>query len=228
MPLSTFHNLPQSKRTKILETARRVFAEERYDRVTITGLVAALGIAKGSFYQYFASKMDLFQTLVAEAGTRKIEYASTASAKGTGQGGIFGELRDMYRGGLRFMKEEPVHARILARLTEPSTDPELEAVRKATRVQAVSWMRNWLINGQRCGEIRHDIDIDVTTHVLLAMLSEGLSAAAAARWGFEPEELARTPALGQQISEESLLAIVDGIFDVMCRGIQEHNTEESP
>lgn len=61
MPTSTFYNLPPPKRDKLLLAAVAEFAQKPFDEVSINRIIQAAEIPRGSFYQYFADKRDLFQ-----------------------------------------------------------------------------------------------------------------------------------------------------------------------
>ena len=61
MPTSTFYNLPPSKREKLIHAAVAEFARKPFDEVSINRIIQAAEIPRGSFYQYFADKRDLFQ-----------------------------------------------------------------------------------------------------------------------------------------------------------------------
>lgn len=54
----------QRTRRRILETARRVFAEVGYERATIRGIAAAADVDKSSITQYFGTKQNLFREAV--------------------------------------------------------------------------------------------------------------------------------------------------------------------
>jgi AcrR family transcriptional regulator len=54
---------PDTQR-RLLEQARRAFASHGYERVNVGEICDAAGIAKGSFYRYFASKEALFEEAV--------------------------------------------------------------------------------------------------------------------------------------------------------------------
>lgn len=56
----TFLNLPAEKRDRIVESAREEFSSQEYEKTNINRIVQNAGIPKGSFYQYFDSKEDLF------------------------------------------------------------------------------------------------------------------------------------------------------------------------
>ncbi len=58
--------LRASRRSGILEAARRRFALRGYHRTSIDDIIAEAGIARGTFYLHFESKRAIFDELVAE------------------------------------------------------------------------------------------------------------------------------------------------------------------
>lgn len=73
MPQKTFFNLSEEKRNRIIDSAILEFSKEHYKKVTIDGIVNEAGIPKGSFYQYFKNKDDLYQYIFNQIGNRKKE-----------------------------------------------------------------------------------------------------------------------------------------------------------
>lgn len=71
MPKSTFYHLPQNKRDRIVKGAMKAFSETDYRHVTIDRIVQLSSIPKGSFYQYFENKDDLFTYIFGELGDEK-------------------------------------------------------------------------------------------------------------------------------------------------------------
>src|SRR5210317_2361148 len=67
MPSSTFNRLNQKKRSRFLQEAYKEFSLNTYQGASITNLVKTLGIAKGSVYQYFEDKDELYRFLVEES-----------------------------------------------------------------------------------------------------------------------------------------------------------------
>jgi len=51
----------------ILENAKRMFLEGGYDAVTMEGIVAAVGVSKGTLYARYPSKEALFEAVVRES-----------------------------------------------------------------------------------------------------------------------------------------------------------------
>lgn len=56
----TFFRLPEEKRVRILASAHREFTQNIYEKSSINRILDEAKIPKGSFYQYFDDKSDLF------------------------------------------------------------------------------------------------------------------------------------------------------------------------
>jgi AcrR family transcriptional regulator len=74
MPHDTWWNLDQHKRDAILATALTEFAAHNYAQASLSAIVKSLGIAKGSMYQYFADKEDLYLYVVKWASDRMMQH----------------------------------------------------------------------------------------------------------------------------------------------------------
>ena len=57
---TTFERLPQEKRDRIIQAARTEFIRYPYEKTSINRILAEAEVPKGSFYQYFDDKSDLF------------------------------------------------------------------------------------------------------------------------------------------------------------------------
>ena len=71
MPKSTFFKLPELKKQQLLKAAYQEFSLKNLESASITLLVKKLGIAKGSIYQYFDDKEDMYLYLLKYAEHRK-------------------------------------------------------------------------------------------------------------------------------------------------------------
>ena len=64
MPTGTFFRLPEEKRSRLMEVAWEEFSNTPYAKVSINRIIQAAQIPRGSFYQYFADKEELFLYMV--------------------------------------------------------------------------------------------------------------------------------------------------------------------
>jgi AcrR family transcriptional regulator len=71
MPRDTFFNLPEEKRSRIVNSAILEFSKVHYKKVTIDSIVNGAEIPKGSFYQYFKNKDDLYTYVFSQIGNEK-------------------------------------------------------------------------------------------------------------------------------------------------------------
>lgn len=60
MPKETFLNLPEEKQELIMRAAIDEFVNRGYEKGNIGDIAKAAGVAKGSMYQYFENKKELF------------------------------------------------------------------------------------------------------------------------------------------------------------------------
>ncbi|MEM1080317.1 MAG: TetR/AcrR family transcriptional regulator [Pseudomonadota bacterium] len=67
MPTPTFWNLDPDKRERLIEASMHEFALHEFAVAKIDHIAAASRVAKGSFYQYFDNKQDLYITTVDQA-----------------------------------------------------------------------------------------------------------------------------------------------------------------
>jgi len=74
MPKQTFHNLPEEKRETIFNAAVEEFAQYGLENASTNRIVKNSGIAKGSFYQYFEDKQDVFMHLLAVVEHKEMEF----------------------------------------------------------------------------------------------------------------------------------------------------------
>lgn len=66
MPTSTFFRLPEEKRQRLIEVAWEKFMDGSFSEVSINQIIESAGIPRGSFYQYFTGKEDLFFYLLGD------------------------------------------------------------------------------------------------------------------------------------------------------------------
>lgn len=111
MPKQTFFNLPDEKRSAILDLAIAEFAEHDYKNASISRIVAQAGIAKGSFYQYFEDKKDLYLyliDLVAQEKTRLLQENPPPDTEMD----VFASIHWLLQAGLSFEFANPQLAQI--------------------------------------------------------------------------------------------------------------------
>lgn len=55
---------PDVRRSEILDVAQRLFYQKGYEQASVQDIIAEIGIAKGTFYHYYSSKLDLLDAMI--------------------------------------------------------------------------------------------------------------------------------------------------------------------
>lgn len=77
---------PDVRREELLDTAIALAQEHGFEAMSIEQVTRNAGVAKGTFYHYFASKSDLQEQLVGRFGESLFDHLSAADAEPDGSG----------------------------------------------------------------------------------------------------------------------------------------------
>lgn len=170
MPTTTFFNLPEEKRQKLIECALEEFAASEYDSASISQIVARAGIAKGSLYQYFTDKRELYGYLLDLAAAKKGEMMAAAKPPRPDMS-VFETLRWLLEVMLTFDLQHPRLAQLGFRAAYGKSPLPEEALRRG-RQATTDYFRALIERGQGSGELRREIDPSTAAWMLTAVLNE--------------------------------------------------------
>ena len=71
MPKDTFKNLNEDKKQRIFDAAIQEFSTCSFSDASINQIIKTAGIPRGSFYQYFNDKEDLYLYMIEEISNQK-------------------------------------------------------------------------------------------------------------------------------------------------------------
>lgn len=133
MPKKTFQNLPEAKQERFIGACLSEFSLHDYDTASITQIVRRLDIAKGSVYQYFKNKKDLWLYLRQYAEQRRLTYLKDVFRSNYDNFSDY--FREIQQQQITFNLNEPETARFLFRATFLEGSADLHD-------QIVSWKRH--------------------------------------------------------------------------------------
>lgn len=64
---------PATRRAELIDSALQLFSDRGLDETAVSDIVAAAGVAQGTFYLYFESKADLVNAVVVHISERIVE-----------------------------------------------------------------------------------------------------------------------------------------------------------
>lgn len=168
MPKVTFLNLPDDKRQMIEEVAIAEFANFGFDNASVNRIVEECQIAKGSFYQYFEDKKDLYKYLINRMGQEKIKFMSPVLSNPTSVD-FFTLMGAMYQSGLEFGKANPKAAILGNQLIKNKEHPVHKEIFEESKGTAEDFFRPLLQLAISRGEVNSNIDLGFVSFILVAL-----------------------------------------------------------
>ena len=170
MPFPTFFNLPEEKRQKILSCAIQEFAQHDYFSASISQIVLRAGIAKGSLYQYFVDKSDLYHYLLEYASQKKAELLAKSTPPDA-EMKLFDTMRWLFREMAKFQLLYPDLAKIGNRAVFSKSPLPEDIVTRGTQ-STLQYFVKLIEAAKGRGEVRPEVDASVAAFIFTAALSE--------------------------------------------------------
>jgi AcrR family transcriptional regulator len=196
MPTPTFARLPAARRDRLVAEAIAEFAERSYTEASLSRIARRSGIAKGSFYQYFANKLDLYRYLLGEeAARRKREFIGAIDFGGE----FWAAFEQFVERGMAFLVVNPGLARLAAAAADPTALPEVRGLHHAICDAATAELRALLERGARSGAIARGVDLDAATRLVSAVIGPGLTDVVLNELGASLHEVLSSESLRNQL-----------------------------
>lgn len=152
---STFENISEEKRRKILDVAVEEFATKGFESANINTIAKKAQVSVGSLYKYFDTKNDLFLTSVSYGISTLEEILDAINEKDED---VVFKLEKLVRAAIDFSRRNAVMIKLYNEFT---TERNVELGKKlASRMETITSdaYKTAIIQGQIAGEIRTDID----------------------------------------------------------------------
>ncbi|MFB7241607.1 TetR family transcriptional regulator [Streptomyces populi] len=170
MPTSTWTRLSPARRERVLVAAMDEFGTHGYSTGSLNVIAREAGVAKGSLFQYFEGKLDLF-AYVAEQTSLRVHAAMRPWLDGyDGSTEFSRHLAGALEAWLDYFASHPLERGVTA-ATNMELDP---AVRNAVRVPVqdiyLAGLRPLAERAVETGDLREDADVDALLSLLLVLL----------------------------------------------------------
>ncbi len=213
MVKTTFLNLDEEKRQRILTAALEEFSAQPYESASLNRIVAQAGIPKGSLYQYFADKKDLYLYLIEEAARAKLEFLR--------QFGLPEEI-DFFEGfaalmlaGAQFDLNYPQYSRLLSQAFNSPLVDEITALLKG---KSFDYLHELLLTARQKGRIRSDLPLDLIVFTLNALTTE-FGKYAAQKAGLKWDSRIFDPQQREKLRGLDLSGMIDDLMRLLREGI---------
>lgn len=196
MPNPTFFRLPEERRRRLVEEAVVEFAERPYGEASLSEIARRSRIPKGSFYQYFEGKLDLYRWLLTEEAARQKRAFVGVAGDGTD---FWADLETFVERGMAFLVEHPRLARLSAAAADPSADEDVRGLHRAICEAGIAELRALLRAGIEQGALARGTDLDVAARLVSTVIGPGLTDVVLHELGAELHEVLASDSLRKRL-----------------------------
>lgn len=171
----TFHNLDEFKKQRILDAAIDEFASQGFRQASLNRLVQRLGIAKGSIFQYFGNKEGLFGVIF-DYAVDQVRRSLRRVKQQTAETDFFERIRQSLLAGVQFIQEHPRIYHVYLKMIFQEDFPLRAEFLQQVHLFSAEYLRPHVEAGIRRGDLRKDLDVDMTVFFLDALMDRFLQA----------------------------------------------------
>jgi TetR/AcrR family transcriptional repressor of mexJK operon len=163
------------KRQAVLDAAATLFMAQGYGAVSMDAIAREAGVSKATLYAHFASKDQLFATIIGEACRHKMAAADVlVETDITGTSDVGEALRAFGIRMVHFLMEPATQAIYRVVVAECVRFPELgEAFYENGPAHFLSFFSDWLSRQMQTGRLR-EADPQVAAEQFVAMMRGGI------------------------------------------------------
>lgn len=200
MPTQTFLNLDKSKQEKIVFHAIEEFANHSFNEASTNRIIKEAEIPKGSLYQYFRDKKDLYLYLIEISTQKKLEFLQN-KAQVMNFDDFFEGFNTLMLVGTQFSIAHPQLSKLIKNADQSVEDESIAFMQRANQ----DFLRQLIEDAQEKKQLNPNIDVQ-TIAFILHVVSTNFSLYLNQRYSnaFEKEEI-------QEAIQEVLNVVQHGI-----------------
>jgi len=167
LPTVTWARVDPARRAAVIEAAESEFGAHGFSRGSLNVIARRAGVAKGSLFQYFADKRDLYAFITDIASQRVRSYMEDLIRELDPRRPFFEFLTDLLDGWVAYYAEHPRERALHAAVSlEVDTEARV-SVRSVSNRHYLEVLRPLVHAARIRGDLRPDADTDVLLSLLL-------------------------------------------------------------
>lgn len=170
MPTQTFFNLPEEKQRRILDAAIKEFSQRGVEEGNLANIIRDAGISRGSLYQYFDSKAELYAYLFTKLRNERADYVQPAFALYK-TGPFVAFFRQFYLLDSEFLLAHPSHIDLGKRLYA-GTDPVSLSLIQRQQARYKKWFLFAIEYDRDRGEIDRRVNASVLADLCVHLVTD--------------------------------------------------------
>ena len=170
MPTVTWERLPEARRRAVLEAAEAEFGLRGFSGGSLNVIARNAGVAKGSLFQYFTDKADLYAHLSELASQRIRAHMEERIVAQSWVDGFFPAFGALMLEWIEYFRTHEIERAVTAAVNLEPDATARSAVRTVANRHYVEVLRPMLAGARDAGALRADADLDAFLALLLLLL----------------------------------------------------------
>jgi AcrR family transcriptional regulator len=156
MPTQTFFNRSESKQERIMAAIIKEMGARSYEHINLSNIIKDASISRGSFYQYFKDKEDMYQYFYAYIAKLKMAYWSDILDP-IRDVSFLERFKEIYMLGYSFASDYPDLIKVGHKIITSDFLQNSDLAKNSYEMTKTFYV-NSIIKDQECGRIRKDVD----------------------------------------------------------------------
>jgi AcrR family transcriptional regulator len=170
MPTATWERLREAKKLAVLEAAEAEFAARGFSGGSLNTICREAGVSKGSLFQYFDDKADMYAHL-AERASRRIRAAMEGEiATLDWERDVFAAFDDLIAAWVSYFYDHPRDLAMTAAVNLEPNPLARAAVRAGVNEHYLAVLSPLIDLGIESGQLRSDLDREAVLAALVLLL----------------------------------------------------------
>ena len=163
MVKNAFNSLPTEKRERILEAAAIEFALKGYETANVKDIALRSRISKGSLYDYFENKEDLFVAVCIYGIERSRENIDSVIDDSKD---FFYQVRDIFLQGFQFVVKNPHYVQLYINIASCGMERFADKITLMVEKHMSNYYKSAIGRGIKAGTIRSDVDVNMAAFLI--------------------------------------------------------------
>lgn len=163
MPKNTFSIISEEKRERIFKAAADAFARDGYANTNIKDIAKNAGISKGSIYDYFENKEDLYLSVCTNAINESRLNIDSVIDEGKD---FFEQIEDIFLKGFDFVVKNPQYIQLYVNVSSCGMEQFAEKLTLKVEKHTADYYKAAIKRGIDDGVIRPNIDVNMASFLI--------------------------------------------------------------
>lgn len=167
MPKQTFFNLHEEKRNKLIRAIVEECSKHVFESVSINQIIKKADVSRGSFYQYFEDKLDMYKWLMNDIFQKQNDFIKGSVQEAYSN--VFQEIIHLYQLGIQYSLLHQEEA-LLQKMFMMSNDVTMkQSVFESGQDVLSSYISDLVKRGQVNKDITSSMPVHVITSYIISM-----------------------------------------------------------